>query len=141
MALWLLTIGLALALAGRWHWRARPLQAVLLLLGVLAAGAMFGIGRSGTALPLAALAWGALLVAASFTVRALRLSRGGTASSPVGPAAAGAALAWALVGDLGATPQAAAQSGMALAAAACLLATLLPRAAALGRCQGSCRVS
>ncbi len=130
VALWLLTIGLVLALAGRWHWRARPLQAVLLLLGVLAAGSMFGIGRSGTALPLAAMAWGALLVAASFTVRALRLSRGGTAASPVGPAAAGAALAWVLVGDLGATPHTAAQWGMALAATACLLATLLPRAAA-----------
>jgi hypothetical protein len=136
VTLWLLSIGLTLALASRWYWRARPLQAALLLLGVLAAVAMFCIGRSGLALPLAALASGALLVAASFTVRALRPPRGRTAPSPVGPAVAGAVLAWALVGSLGATPHAAARWGLALVAAACLLASLLPRAAAA---HGACR--
>ena len=136
VALWLLTLGLTLGLAGRWPWRAQPLRAALLLLGALAAGSMLAIGRSGLALPLAAMAWGGLLVTASFTVRALRLSCAGPSASPVGPAAAGAALAWALAGDLAATPAMLAQWGLALAAAACLLATLLPRATAL---RNACR--
>lgn len=134
----MLAIGLALALARRWHWRARPLQAALVLLGIAAAGALFGLDRSRVALPLAAVAWGALVVAASFAVRALRLAHGGTAASPLAPAAAGAVLAWALMGDPNAMPLAAAQWGVALAAAACGLAALLPRATAT---HGACRTS
>ncbi len=138
VALWLLAIGLALAMARRWHWRARPLQAALVLLGAVASGALIALDRSRVALPLAAVAWGALVVAASFAVRALRLSHGGTAASPVAPAAAGAVLAWAFGGDMNAMPAAAAQWGVALAAAACGLAALLPRAiAARGACRSS----
>lgn len=138
VALWLLAIGLALAMARRWHWRARALQAALVLLGAVAGGALIALDRSRVALPLAAVAWGALVVAASFAVRALRLSHGGSAASPVAPAAAGAALAWALAGGLNAMPAAAAQWGVALAAAACGLAALLPRVTAT---HGACRSS
>ena len=125
VALWLATLGGALALAGRWRWSAPALRRVLLATGFAAAAALALRGRSPAALLCAAAAWAMLLVSASFAVRSLRGLQHGPPPAPIGPALAGACLAWAVAGDLGPLRQGIVPVVLALGLAALSLALLL----------------
>jgi hypothetical protein len=98
LALWLLAIGAGLGLARRRPPGASGLRAGLLGAAGLALTALVALPPGRTGLMLLALAWAVLLVLASLTVRALRRGVFGTAATagtPILPACAGAALAWA----------------------------------------------
>ena len=136
VALWLLSIGGLLTLAGARRWSAASLRFLLMLAGVFAAAALLAPRQAGAAVLAVAVAWAALVVAASFTVRALRGVQQRKPPAPIAPALAGAVLAWALVGDLDALRSNAAPLGFTLLAAAFLLAALLP---ARMNAQGGCR--
>jgi hypothetical protein len=144
LAVWLALIGLLLhGLA------ATRLSAPALAAAVLAAAAIAAIGLLWTLPLLAAAGWAALVVTASRVVRALRMTVPGLqeASSgvrpakftlatarpahapPVGPACAGALLAWALAGNLPALREHTGALAAGLGTAAVGLALWLPRGA------------
>jgi hypothetical protein len=141
LAAWLASIGALLALGAR-----RALSGPVLAIGIAASAAATGLALSaahgGQVVPLlaAALGWAMLVVLASRVVRALRLLCTRRAPAPIGPALAGAALAWAAVGDpvrAVADPTSLAfPIPMALAAAAAALVALGPRR---GMPVGGCR--
>lgn len=138
LALWLLAIGLGLAWAGsgRQTVSAPALRCTLLIAATATAGALLGVadevpGPSAASwLLLAAGGWAALLLAASWAVRALRQRQRQSPPSPVLPAIAGALLAWAWAGDHAALRPSPVILAAALLAAALGLAALLPRALA-----------
>ena len=130
LALWLAALGLWLAWTGTWRWSVAGLRIALLFSAGIASIAL--LMKQPAGLLLAALAWAALLVAASFSVRSLRLVQTGPMPSPSWPAAAGALLAWALAGDLDAVRDSAAPIAAAIGLAAMTLAAMLP-ARKLGR--------
>ena len=136
LALWLLVIGLSLALAGRRPWHARILRGVLIVAGLAPLGLSLWIQPPGIALLLIATVWGALVVAASSSVRALRGLQPRRPCAPVAPTMLGAALAWAAFGNLDAL-RGTLQTGPVLAAAALLLGSLLPAGGVARPC---CRV-
>ena len=126
VALWLAVIGALLATATRHSWSAPVLRVMLLARGAAAALALILWGGTPAGLLVASVAWAALLVSASFTVRRLRLLQSRLPPAPVACAVFGALLAWGLAGDLDAVRQNAAPVGMALGAAALLLSALVP---------------
>ena len=126
VALWLAVIGALLATATRHSWSAPVLRVMLLASGAAAALALILWGGTPAGLLVASVAWAALLVSASFTVRRLRLLQSRLPPAPVACAVFGAGLAWGLAGDLDAVRQNAAPVGMALGAAALLLSALVP---------------
>ena len=130
VALWLATAGGAQALVGRWRWSAPALRSVLLVTGIAAATALALRGRTPAGVLCAAAAWALLLVAVSLAVRSLRRLQHGLPPAPIGPALAGACLAWAVAGDLGLLRHAVAPVVLALGLAALALAWLLPCPAA-----------
>jgi len=136
VALWLLSIGGLLTLAGRRRWSAASLRRVLLLAGASSAAVLLAPHPAAAEVWVASATWAVLVVAASFTVRALRGAQSHAPPSPIGPAIAGAALAWAWVGDLDALRGNTAPLAIDLLSAALLLAALLP-----SRCgvKGACR--
>lgn len=147
VALWLATVGGALAVSGRRRWSALALRSALLAAGLAAAAALTLVQQSPAALLWAAGAWALLLVVASFAVRGLRRLQPGPPPAPIGPALAGACLAWAMAGDLDTLRQGLGPVVLALGLAALTLALLLPapttrvapgeggRSAGFGRCQ------
>lgn len=131
LALWLASIGAMLSLGAPVRTSMRALSIGLVLAAAVAAGSLAAV-EGGALAPLAgaALGWAALLVLASREVKALRVVQSRPAPAPIGPAAAGAALAWAVAAD---PLQAASRPfavGAALLAAALLLVALRPRGAA-----------
>lgn len=139
VALWLLAIGAALGLSRRVDIDRSALRAGLLALGAAAAASlalMALMAQSGAWLFAAAGAWGGLLVAASLTVRGLRRAQTGPLTSPMSAALAGAGLAAALAGDVGAVRDIALPAATALGIAAAALALLAaPQALARGGCR------
>jgi len=145
VALWLALLGALLAAAARRPWSPAALRSALCAGGgLIAAGAgllagpprgfafapMVGPLTGPLALVMLAAGWALLLVAASLAVRLLRRGATPRPPSPVGPAVAGAALAWWATGDSARWLAAPLAQGLALAALALLLAALLPRRAA-----------
>ena len=126
VALWLATVGGALALSGRWRWSALALRSALLATGLAATAALALLAHSPAALLGAAPAWALLLVAASFAVRGLRRLQPSQPPAPIGPALAGACLAWVVAGDLDALRQGLGPVVLAPGLAALALALLLP---------------
>jgi hypothetical protein len=131
LALWLASIGVMLALGTPIRTSMRGLAAGLLLAAATTAGALLA-ADGGARLPLAVapVGWAALLVLASREVKALRAATTGPVPAPIGPAALGAAIAWAVAAD---PLQAASRPvgiAVALLAAAALLVALRPRDAA-----------
>jgi hypothetical protein len=126
VALWLAVIGALLASAARRSWSAPVLRVILLASGAATALALILWGGTPVGLLVATVAWAALLVSASFTVRRLRLLQSRLPPAPVASAVFGALLAWGLAGDLDALRQDAAPVGTALGAAALLLSALMP---------------
>lgn len=135
LALWLLTIGLALSWSGtgRVIRSATALRCTLLVAAAASAGALLSLARwpaaAGGLLLLASLTWAALLLAGSCCVRALRQRQSARPTSPVLPALAGAALAWLWAGDSLASRPSPAMLAAVLLASTLLLAWLLPRSA------------
>jgi hypothetical protein len=131
LALWLGGIGLLL------HGFASARVPVGALVAALIGAAAISLVGLLAAMPLlAALGWAALVVAASRVVRALRRAAPGVHASPVGPACAGAVLAWAVSALLPMWGQSPGLAALGPAAAALGLASLLPRGAAAS---GGCR--
>jgi hypothetical protein len=130
LAVWLASIGLLLALGMRRASSMRALTAGLAGAALLAAAALSAVqGAAPAPLLGAAFGWAALLVLASRLVKALRSGLPRGTPAPIGPALAGAAIAWAVCGD---PLRAAAQSPLAmgwLLASAALLLALAPRGA------------
>lgn len=131
LALWLLAVGAATQALPRWLPQAGPRRIALLLSAAATALAVQAPGR--WALPAAALAWAALVVLASLTVRACRQVAPQRPGPPTAAAAAGGALVWALMaatgaGSLNASTASLAQAlSLALPGVALLLALLHPR--------------
>ena len=140
VALWLLTTGCVMAWCGGRAVARQPLRLVLLPgLALACAAALLGLALGGgaTALLGLAVAWGALMVAVSTVVRALRhgLATPGAQGEgegeapapprPARPALVGAGMAWAVVGDPLAVQPGAVAAGVLAATLA--LAWLLPR--------------
>lgn len=134
VALWLVVIGGLLAAAARRSGSAPVLRVMVLASGAAGALALMLWGDTVAGVLVAAVAWAALLVCASFTVRRLRLLQRHAPPDPVACAVLGAVLAWSLAGDLDAVRQNAAPVGLALGAAALLLSALVP---SLGRATAS----
>jgi hypothetical protein len=132
LALWLAGIGSLLwLLQGRRVTMGR-LRAVLLTAGTVLACIGLMAERWAPVL-LAAMAWSLLLVAASLTVQALRRTVPSRPPAPIVPAAVGALLAWSLV----TLPGPSAWPDAAIAAAALVLALLVPHGAApVPACRG-----
>ncbi|MBL8351080.1 MAG: hypothetical protein JNL87_12305 [Burkholderiaceae bacterium] len=139
VALWLAALGAALALASRRSWSPTALRRTLsgAALAAVLAAAVAGSALAGPApaigLLALAVAWAALLVAASLAVRLLRHGATRRPPPPALPALAGAALAWAWAGEPAgwsaqwlATPS---RHGVAVAGVALALLLLLPRRA------------
>ena len=125
LALWLIAIGSAVHLSRDVLLSTRALRGGVLAAGLSCAGALVW---GGPAIAVAAVSWGALLVAASRVVRSIR-GVAPHAAPPVVPAAIGAIVAW----SIGAYAPMLAAPGVA--GAAVLLASLLPRAAASRGCR------
>lgn len=139
IAAWLLALAGFASLLGRLALPGggqRVLLPVVALLALRAlAGSLEGAG-SVVLLPLL-LAWGLLVALASSTVRMLRQACAVRPGRPVAAAAAGALLAWAVLGDPTDLPSLVPRAGMLLVVAALLLATL-PRGTAAAA-PGGCR--
>jgi hypothetical protein len=128
VASWLLALGLFATLAGRLSLDAWVLRGVLLACALVAARGVHAAVQGGglAALVPALIAWALLTALASTTVRALRRALGRMPGTPVAAAAAGAAIAWAVVGDAGDLAALAPRLAGLLGAAALLLAALQP---------------
>ncbi len=134
VALWLASAGAALQLGRPLLLSGLRLRAIVVVTGLITAAGLHGAAHGGGAIAvcIASLAWGVLLVAASRAVRMMR-PFAQRPPSPVLPAAAGAAVAWALAGDLAGVPTPAMVSSVIIA---CLgLSMLLPRGAAARGCR------
>lgn len=128
LAVWLLALGGGAALLARWPGTVVARRATLAVSGAVVATAL---GVTLTTAPrlsllLAALAWAALLALASATVRACRLAQTRRPEPPVGPAAFGAVLAWAVLGDIGDVAVLVPRLALGVLTAALLLAALHP---------------
>ncbi len=137
LAAWLLALGLCTHLLGRcartpWALRAALLAAALIAAAALASSLQGGgLAALGVALP----AWAALVALASAAVRACR-SGPHRPGPPVGCAAMGALLAWALLGNVGDLRTLAAHLAIGGTTAAAVLAVVLPAGTAAA---GGCR--
>jgi hypothetical protein len=151
LALWLAALGGWTWTLGRLRLGSRGIRALIIAAAMLAAGCWWpwhAAELSGEAPMLAGTVAFALVIAcASMTVRAIRhgaapyFPRPGP---PFGPAAAGALLAWALLGDPSRWVPLAERLAIAIPFAALLLAALLPahdRPARLSTKSGSCRAA
>ena len=125
LALWLLATGALLALT-HGHGSSRTRLAWPLALAASVAAWALSAGTGAAPLAALALAWAALLVAASRAVRLLRQSQPEWPPAPVAPAIAGAALAWLVAGDLSAVAFHPGLTATALGAAAALFIVLVP---------------
>jgi hypothetical protein len=131
LALWLLAVGAATQWLPSRLPHATQRRLALLLSAAATALAVQAPGR--WALPAAALAWAALVVLASLTVRACRQAAPRRPGPPTAAAAAGGALVWALMAATGAgslpasTAPLAQALSLALPGVALLLALLHPR--------------
>ncbi|WP_127996906.1 hypothetical protein [Piscinibacter defluvii] len=139
IAAWLLALGGFASLLGRlalapgWQRLLLSVVALLALRGL--AGTREGAGAAALLPPL--LAWGLLVALASSTVRMLRRAAPVRPGRPVGAAAAGALLAWAVLGDPTDLTTLVPRAGALLLVAALGLAALLQglRAAPPGGCR------
>jgi hypothetical protein len=128
VALWLFALGGFTALLGRLRLPAGVWRVLLLASALIAVRGLFAALQGGglVALLPALLAWALLVALASVGVRSLRLAAAAPPGPPLAAAAAGALLAWGVVGDpadLGAlVPRVA-----ALLVGAALVLALLPR--------------
>ncbi len=140
VALWLATVGAALALSARGSPQALPLRALLCGAGLALATLLAAAGRGGGGVALmgAAVAWGVVLVAVSMAVRRLRLEQPRRPPAPLLPALAGAAIAWACSGELARLHERLDALAVALLAAA-LTVSLLLGARAAARPSSGCR--
>jgi hypothetical protein len=140
VAVWLVAIGVLLGLTARSPPGIAPLRSMLVGAGLVLAVALAGVGRAGggAALLLAALAWGALLVALSLAVRALRRVQIGRPPAPLLSAAAGAVIAWLACGDLGLLHLRLDEVALSLGVSAAVAAALLPAKSAASP-PGACR--
>ncbi len=125
MALWLLAVGVLLALSHS-HGSSRARLGWCLALATSVAAWALSAGTGAAPLAALALAWAALVVGASRAVRLLRQSQSEWPPAPVAPAIAGAALAWLAAGDLSGVAQHPGLTATALGAAAALLTVLVP---------------
>lgn len=131
IALWLLALGAFAALLGRLRLSATLLRVLLPASALLAARGLFTAPQGGGLFALlpALLAWALLVALASVSVRSLRLAAPVPPGPPLAAAAAGALLAWAVVGDPSNLPALAPRLAALLVGAALLLALLQPRGA------------
>jgi hypothetical protein len=127
VALWLVTMAGGLALLKDRRLSMPTLRMALAGAGGVAAAALLALNhRSGPAggwVLLASGAWGVLLLGASFCVQALRRAGTQRPPAPFSAAVAGAALSWAVAGDLVAVSRSA--DGVALAVLVAALAAAL----------------
>lgn len=130
VALWLVTMAGGLALLKDRRLSMPTLRMALAGAGGVAAAALLALNhRSGPAggwVLLAAGAWGVLLLGASFCVQALRRAGTQRPPAPFSAAVAGAALSWAVAGDLVAVSRSADGVALAVLVAALVAAALVP---------------
>lgn len=119
LALWLLVAGCAAYASRSMRWAGMPLRAIVLGAGLVTTTGLHWVSASGNlaALCIAAGGWGVLLVASAGVLRSLRPTTGSD-TAMFAAAAAGAALAWMLAGDLPSRPAPAMVYGPLLAAVA-----------------------
>lgn len=130
VALWLVTMAGGLALVKDHQLSMLTLRIVLASAGGVAVAALLALNHhSGPAAAwvlLASSAWGVLLLGASFCVQALRRSSTQRPPAPFSAAVAGAALSWAVAGDLVAVSRSADAVALAVLVAALVAVALVP---------------
>jgi hypothetical protein len=126
VAVWLLALGGAATVATGGAWRAPARAAALLSTALLTALALWSAAHGGglTALWAALLGWAALTALASGVVRGLRLAQRVAPAPPMAAAAAGALVAGAVLGDIGATGALSLRLGLFVMAIAVVLVAL-----------------
>ncbi len=126
IAAWLLALAGFASLLGRLALSPGGQRVLLPVVALLALRALAGTleGAGSVALLPLLLAWGLLVALASSTVRTLRHASSVRPGRPVAAAAAGALLAWALLGDPTDLPGLVPRAGALLVVAALLLAAL-----------------
>lgn len=128
VALWLLALGAFATLLGRLPLKPAASRVLLIVCAALAARGLFAAvqGSGLAALVPALLAWALLTALASASVRALRAAAPRRPGPPIAAGAAGALIAWAVVGDAGDVAALAPRLSALLLLAATLLAALHP---------------
>jgi len=129
LALWLFALGAWTVLLDRWRPGTACRRMFLLAAASLVSVAVSPGGRhalGGASLVVGAVSLALVVALASGTVRACRIAGAARPGPPFASAAAGALLAWALVGDLGDAAALAARLGAGVTVAALALAWLHP---------------
>lgn len=130
LVIWVASIGTLLAAGAGTAIPMRALAAGLVGAAIVAAGSLARVdGASPLPLVGVACGWAALLVLSSRTVQALRAALRRRTPAPIGPAIAGACIAWAVAGDTDATASRTTLIGLFLLAASLVLVALRPRGA------------